>query len=150
MRSDDFSTPEEVLLEQQGPRQPLSYQRLETVLVVEDDPDLGHALETRLGKEGWNVSVAGDGQCGIEEVERLEPDIVLLDLGLPRMNGFRVLEEIRRSPLTDRVPIVVITGRSDPELERKMENWGVSAVFRKPVELAEVVEAVAEVLDGGA
>ena len=79
-----------------------------TVVVIDDEPDLRRALEVLLGRAGFTVVTAVDGRAGLRAVHEHHPDLVLLDLGLPQMDGLDVLERIR--DLSD-VPVMVITAR---------------------------------------
>lgn len=124
-----------------------SYQRLETVLVIEDHLDLNRSLALRLEHAGLNVAQAHDGVDGLDKIRSLEPDVIVLDLHLPRLHGFRLLERLRRQPNLEQAPIVVITGDPDPEVEQRAERWGIRRFFRKPVRQREVVESVLEILE---
>ena len=79
-----------------------------TVVVIDDEPDLRRVLEVLLGRSGFTVITAADGRAGLRAVHEHRPDLVLLDLGLPQMDGLDVLERIR--DLSD-VPVMVITAR---------------------------------------
>ncbi|MCB9914300.1 MAG: response regulator [Planctomycetes bacterium] len=122
--------------------------RLETVLVVEDSEDLNRSLALRLAKAGFNVVTALDGKCGIEKVRAFDPDLILLDLALPRLSGTKFLEQLRDDPRLGAVAIVVLTGSQDPELEDKLARFGVQRIFRKPTRQKYVVDAVQEILRG--
>jgi DNA-binding response OmpR family regulator len=100
------------------------------ILIIEDDGYLVAALARRLRRAGFGVDAAADGTAGLQQALLDEPDLVLLDLGLPGMRGLKVLHEIRKSkPL---LPIVIITGDLCPDLDRRVAGFGVMAVFRKP------------------
>lgn len=132
-------------LEVQG--EELNYQRLETVLVVEDQRELNRALALRLTAEGLNVASAYDGITGLDKVRELEPDLIVLDLRLPRLHGFKLLHAVRNQWNLEEAPIVVLTGDPDPEIDKRAAGWGIRRVFRKPVDLREVVREVLATLD---
>ncbi|MFO0953358.1 MAG: response regulator [Isosphaeraceae bacterium] len=79
------------------------------VLVVEDDPDARESLRVALADQGWEVVVCGDGEAALKAMRSARPDLVLLDLVLPGMDGFTVISEIRREPAWHSVPIIVMT-----------------------------------------
>jgi DNA-binding response OmpR family regulator len=92
------------------------------VLVVEDDAALRKVLELRLGLEGFDVSVAKDGQAGIEALDVVQPDAVICDLMMPRVDGFAFCRTARHREDTRDLPIVVLTARQkDAEIERLLE-----------------------------
>jgi DNA-binding response OmpR family regulator len=92
------------------------------VLVVEDDAALRKVLELRLGLEGFDVSVAKDGQAGIEALDDVQPDAVICDLMMPRVDGFGFCRTARHRDDSRDLPIVVLTARQkDSEIERLLE-----------------------------
>ena len=88
------------------------YERTPRVLVVEDDDAIAQVLQRSLRMEGYEVRIAGDGVSALEEAHAFLPDLVILDLGLPRLDGLEVAKTIRR---TDDVPILVLTARDAVE-----------------------------------
>jgi DNA-binding response OmpR family regulator len=84
------------------------YDRPPRVLVVEDDGDIADVLQRSLRLEGYDVRIAGDGLAALDEAHGFLPDLVILDLGLPRLDGIEVARELRRE---DDVPILMLTAR---------------------------------------
>jgi DNA-binding response OmpR family regulator len=92
------------------------------VLVVEDDAALRKVLELRLGLEGFEVASAKDGQDGLEVLDDVQPDAVICDLMMPRVDGFGFCRTARHRETTRDLPIVVLTARQkDGEIERLLE-----------------------------
>lgn len=79
------------------------------ILLIEDDPMLTELYQTKLEMEGYQVTVATDGEKGVSEAGRVKPDLVLLDIMLPKMNGFEVLKELKASKITKIIPVIVLT-----------------------------------------
>ena len=125
-----------------------NYQRLETVLVIEDSPELNKSLSLRIQREGYNVISALDGASGLEEAERVDPDLIILDLGLPRLNGMHVLKELKAAQGPSGTPIIVLTGMTDPKVEARARAFGVNRFMRKPIRQKSITQAVWEVLNG--
>lgn len=125
-----------------------NYQRLETVLLVEDSEDLSRSLSMRLGQESYNVVPAFDGMEGLEKAERFDPDLVIVDIGLPRLDGMKLLHSLRMMPGMADTPTIVVTGSSDPDLEDRAWKFGVNRYFQKPVRQKHIVLAVSEILRG--
>jgi len=85
------------------------------VLVAEDDKLLGQAYKLKLSKAGLDVKVVSDGSELIKALESLTPDIIILDLIMPKMDGFAVLTELKKNPAWDKIPVIVSSnlGQSD-------------------------------------
>jgi CheY-like chemotaxis protein len=101
------------------------------VLVVEDDPDTRSWLCRTLRDEGWMTAEAANGREGLARLAEAVPDLVLLDLLMPEMDGFEFLEELRRGGVGNRVPVVVITAADLRPEERERLNGSVLKVLQK-------------------
>ena len=106
-----------------------------SVLVVDDDPALRRMLRTSLGAEGWRVLEAANGHGAITEAARSAPDVVLLDLGLPDLDGMEVLRRLRAASA---VPVVVLTVRDDEASKVTALDSGADDYVSKPFGIAEL------------
>jgi two-component system, OmpR family, KDP operon response regulator KdpE len=113
------------------------------VLVVDDEPQIRRALSLNLGARGYEVLEATTGEAALATVTTERPDIVLLDLGLPDMDGISVLEVLH-----DRghVAIIVLTVRDDERSKTMAFEMGADDYITKPFEMADLVERIAAVL----
>lgn len=119
--------------------------RRQTILIVEDDEDLRRLFRTALALAGYDVIEAGDGLEALHRIDSAPPDLIVLDLVLPRLSGIAVRQEIAAQALTRDIPIVVITGSPvEPE------GMDVACFLRKPVEPDRMVETVRNCLASGA
>jgi len=84
----------------------------ETILVVDDDPDIARFVEVNLRSAGYDVSVASDGEEALERAGQLRPDLVLLDVMMPRIDGFEVAQRLRRNPQTANTSIIMLTAKA--------------------------------------
>ena len=84
----------------------------ETVLVVDDDPDVARFVEVNLRSAGYDVSVASDGEQAVERALELRPDLVLLDVMMPKLDGFEVAQRLRRDPRTSSTSIIMLTAKA--------------------------------------
>jgi CheY-like chemotaxis protein len=117
----------------------------QTILVVEDDEDLRRLFRTALILAGFDVLEAGDGLEALLRIDQSPPDLVVLDIVLPRLSGIAVQQEIAAQAVTRQIPIVVITGSSlEPDAMQ------VACFLRKPVSPEQLVEAVERCLAAGA
>ena len=116
-----------------------------SVLLVEDEDSFIDALVVGLTREGFDVSVARDGVEALERFDDAEPDIVLLDLMLPRLSGIDVCRELRTKSV---VPIIMVTARdSESDVEAGM-NVGANDYVSKPYRFLELVSRMNALLDG--
>src|SRR5918999_1988282 len=83
-----------------------------TILVVDDDPDIARFVEVNLRSAGYDVSVAGDGQEALDRAADLRPDLVLLDVMMPRLDGFEVAQRLRKNPQTANTSIIMLTAKA--------------------------------------
>jgi len=114
-------------------------------LIVEDDEELRRLFTVGLKFEGYDVVEAADGLAALRQVDYCAPDIVVLDLGLPHVNGVAVLQEIAAHAVTRRIPVVVVTGSTED-----LDHLDVACVLRKPVSLDRLAQAVRECMATGA
>ena len=115
------------------------------ILIIDDNVDLTHGLSTYLASK-WqhDVHVAHTGLAGIDAAARFEPDAVLLDIGLPDLDGFEVARRIRSTLGLDRVPLLALSGFSSDEDRERAAAVGFDRYFVKPVRFDTLMEAIAE------
>jgi CheY-like chemotaxis protein len=121
------------------------------ILLVEDDRFLRKAAEVRLKRAGYTVITAADGEEALATAQTMRPDLVLLDLIMPRMQGFEVLRVMRTQPHLDGVPIVVLTNLSqDADREQVMTQGANGYLVKANLSLDALADAVGEALKGAA
>ena len=121
------------------------------ILLVEDDRFLRRAAEVRLRRAGYTVITAADGEEAIATASAMRPDLVLLDLIMPRMQGFEVLRVLRTQPNMQGVPIVVLTNLSqDVDRERAMTHGANGYLIKANMSLDALADAVGDALKGAA
>ena len=84
----------------------------ESILVVDDDPDIARFVEVNLRSAGYDVSVAGDGEEALERAAEIRPDLILLDVMMPRLDGFEVAQRLRKNPQTANTSIIMLTAKA--------------------------------------
>jgi len=118
----------------------------EHILLIEDEPDIAEVLQYNLEKEGFEVELAHRGDSGLEALRRQSPDLILLDLMLPGVDGLELTRMLKREPTTSRIPIVMLTARGE-ELDRIVGlELGADDYISKPFSPREVVLRVKAVL----
>ena len=117
------------------------------VLVVEDDDFLRGIITRRLTKEGFNVSEAIDGKQAVRKIKELKPDIVLLDLILPELDGFGVLSEIKHDPRSSSIPVIILSNLGQAEdVEKGLKLGAADFLIKANFTPAEIVEKVKDIL----
>ena len=128
-----------------------------TVLVVDDEPDVAFYLGSVLEDAGLNVVFAHDGDQALDAIRRQQPDLISLDLVMPRKSGIRVLAELRRNPKWARIPVVIVTAHArDPEVRREVGEHadvlagsvitGPSMYLEKPVTPQKYLRGICDIL----
>jgi CheY-like chemotaxis protein len=118
-----------------------------TILVVEDNPDNMMTIRALL-KERYTLIEATDGRAGIEHVQARTPDLILLDLSLPVMDGFTVLNAIRREEYLKHIPVIAVTARAMKGDREEILSYGFNGYLSKPVDGALLEQMIHEVLYG--
>jgi DNA-binding response OmpR family regulator len=118
------------------------------VLVVEDDDDERRLVEDLLISEGFDVITAAIGAEALRMMKRMTPDLMVLDLLLPWVNGVEVLSTMRQNPLLTRVPVLVTTGSSTQEGD--IAAFAPLVVLRKPLETESVIKTIHALLENNA
>jgi DNA-binding response OmpR family regulator len=117
------------------------------VLIVDDEPNIVLSLEFLMRQQGYETRVARDGEEALAEVERFRPDLVLLDVMLPRRDGFEVCQRLRADGWSD-LKILMLTAKGrDVEIEKGLA-LGADGYVTKPFSTAELVARVADMLEG--
>jgi DNA-binding response OmpR family regulator len=112
------------------------------ILVVEDDADMRMGLKVRLQASGYAPVLAADAIAAISQAQKERPDLILLDLGLPGGDGFKVLERLRSIPRLAVIPVIVVTARDPKSNEEKTAALGATAFLQKPVDNEALLAAI--------
>ena len=117
------------------------------VLVVDDTANVRELIRVNLALEGFDVRVAVDGQEALDLVAELEPDLVTMDVVMPRVDGLTAATRLKTDPRTSAIPIVMVTARAQTADREKGRRAGVDAYLTKPFEPSELVATVHNLLD---
>ncbi|PIP60471.1 response regulator [Candidatus Uhrbacteria bacterium CG22_combo_CG10-13_8_21_14_all_47_17] len=116
-----------------------------TVLVVEDDNFLIKAYEAHLAKAGFHVRTALDGVEAVESLKKVMPDIILLDLVMPRMDGFDVLEDMQKKSEWKKIPIVVVSNLGqESDRDRSLKLGAVEYIVKSDFSLQQTVDLISK------
>ena len=98
--------------------------RIGKILIVEDDRAISRAMEFRLKQEGYQLDIAKDGEEALEKIEASKPDLILLDLILPKVNGFEVLKSVKSRKETESIDVVIFSNLSQKEDVQQARDYG--------------------------
>jgi len=115
---------------------------MKKILVIEDDSGIREGICQILETEGFMVESAPDGNSGVEKAISLQPDIILCDVVMPGMDGYEVISRLRENTLTDTIPFVFLTGKSEPDDIRRGMNLGADDYLYKPFSADELLSAI--------
>ncbi|HEX9770106.1 MAG TPA: response regulator [Kiloniellales bacterium] len=119
-----------------------------TVLLVDDEPNIILSLEFLIEQAGYRSRVARDGEAALKAIEQSKPDLVLLDVMLPKRDGFDVCQTIRANPAWNDIRIVMLTAKGRDSEREKGLALGADAYITKPFSTREAMEQIRRFLDG--
>jgi two-component system phosphate regulon response regulator PhoB/two-component system alkaline phosphatase synthesis response regulator PhoP len=117
------------------------------VMIVEDDTFLSQLLSNRLTRDGLTIIRAGDGQEALDILKDTKPDLILLDLILPKKSGFEVMEEIQKNPLLKRAPVVIISNLGqDDDISRGKQLGAIEYYVKAKISIEDLVNKIQDLL----
>lgn len=122
---------------------------LGNVLIVDDDPRNRKLLETLLTAEGYAVHCCDSGAAALEAIADFMPDAVVLDVMMPRMDGFELIRRLKAEPYTRGLPLLVVTALDDEASRRRLATAGVEDVLPKPIDRWQLKARLAELVKSG-
>ena len=117
------------------------------ILYVEDHPAQRDIMAQMLELSGYEVTVASDGIEGVDQARSWGPDLILMDLRMPRMDGFEAIRELRKDPDTADIPIIAISAWASAKHKERAMEAGANDHFTKPVDLSRLLETINRYLD---
>jgi two-component system, OmpR family, alkaline phosphatase synthesis response regulator PhoP len=118
----------------------------ETILIVDDEADLLDLIEYNLEKEGYNVIKAENGQDGIKLARKFNPDLIILDIMMPKMTGIEVCKVLKEDPVLKIRPVIFLTARGDEKTEIEGLEMGADDFLSKPISTSKLVSRIRTVL----
>ena len=118
------------------------------ILIIEDDPFLSEMYATKFTQNGFKIEVAIDGKSGLDKIKEFKPDLILLDIVLPKMDGFTVLSKIKKDPQLKDVPVVLLTNLGQKsEVEKGLSLGAEEYIIKAHYTPTAVVNRVKEILE---
>jgi twitching motility two-component system response regulator PilH len=119
-----------------------------TILIVDDSPTDVHVFKKIMEKQGYQTEIARDGQEGIDVAKRVHPDLILMDVVMPVLNGFQATRKLRNDPETADIPVIMVTTKDQQTDINWGKRQGASEYLVKPVAPADLLAKIKALLDG--
>ena len=118
-----------------------------TIMVVDDEEAMRHLLRIVLSRAGYRVIEAIDGRDALEKLVLVQPDLMIIDVLMPFLNGFEVVQQIRAHPHTAQLPVMLLSSRADAAAQREGLFVGAQRYLIKPLTFQQLLTCIQEVLD---
>ncbi|MBS1705891.1 MAG: response regulator [Armatimonadetes bacterium] len=119
------------------------------ILVCDDERHIVRLIQVNLEKQGYQIVTAYDGKEGLEKIKAEKPDLVVLDVMMPYMDGFEVLKNLRREPSTESLPVIMLTAKAQDKDVFEGYHYGADMYLTKPFNPMELISFVKRILGGG-
>jgi CheY-like chemotaxis protein len=121
----------------------------ETIVIIDDDRAIAQLTSLWVKAAGFNTVIANDGRSGLEAIARHRPDLVLLDIRMPEMDGFEVNRQLRQMPELAEIPVIFLSAHAQETTRQESLAGGGRRFFPKPYEVKNLIAAIRTVLKGG-
>ena len=121
---------------------------MKKVLIVDDSNTNNFLLQSVLDAEGIPTLVAFDGKQALDILKVEKPSLILLDIMMPELDGFIILEKLKADPVTQNIPVIIITARNEDDLMEKAVNAGADNMLQKPIDIEKVIKMVKSPVTG--
>lgn len=127
---------------------PTASSNTKRILIVDDHKDSRVIIAVTLARNGYEVIQAVDGIEGLKKVESEEPDLIILDVMLPKMSGVELCKLLNAHPSYHSIPVFILTARTGPDLLKEIEGCSVRGILTKPLSPAELLQAIGDYFHG--
>ena len=117
---------------------------IKRILFIEDEPDIVMLMQTRLKSQGYEMLSAFDGEEGLKMVQEEKPDLILLDVVMPKIDGLTVCSRLKADPQTKHIPIIIVSASGGKDLPGRCLAAGADDVIIKPFEAQELLDKIAK------
>lgn len=118
------------------------------IVVVDDEPDILRTIEIFLTQEGFNVITAADGMAGLDKIRKEMPDLIILDIMLPKLDGYKVCRMLKFDEKYNKIPVVISTARAQESDQIKAKEVKADAYITKPFQPEVLLAKIKELLGG--
>lgn len=119
-----------------------------SILLIDDEPNLAQVIAVCLESfKGWKVCVVHSGKEGLQVVEALKPDVILLDVMMPEMDGIEVLQNLQKNPAIRDIPVIFLTAKVQTSDREKFAELDIVGIVAKPFDPLKIADEIAQLLD---
>ncbi|TET64384.1 response regulator [Candidatus Aerophobetes bacterium] len=119
---------------------------MKKILIADDRSEVVELVKVTLEGEGYRTIDASDGREALEKIRKEKPDLILLDIVMPKMNGFEDLREVKKDPKTKEIPIIMLTAKGQKSDQEKGKELGATGYIIKPFSPSALLERIEEIL----
>ncbi len=112
------------------------------ILIADDEPDYISTIEFRLKAHGYTISTVPNGQAALDSVAKKKPDLILLDINMPILNGHETLSRLKQNPETSDIPVIMVTANYSPDDITEASSQGIEDYIAKPFDFTELTEKI--------
>ena len=118
-----------------------------SILLIDDEPNLAQVIAVCLESfKGWKVQIANSGKAGLSIVESLKPDVILLDVMMPEMDGITVFQHLQQNPATQNIPVILLTAKVQASDRARFAQLDIAGMIAKPFEPLQIADQIAQLL----
>ncbi|PZV19655.1 MAG: two-component system response regulator [Pseudanabaena sp.] len=118
-----------------------------SILLIDDEPNLAEVIAVCLESfKGWKVQIANSGKAGLDLVENVNPDAILLDVMMPKMDGITVYQSLQKNPVTQNIPVIFLTAKVQVSDRDRLTQLGVAGIIAKPFEPLKIADQISQIL----
>lgn len=118
------------------------------ILIVEDEESLLKLETVLFSAKGYTVTAVSDGKTALDEIALNKPDLIILDVMIPELDGFEVCRRVKGNPITGSIPVIMLTGKKSPDDVKNGERVGADAYVTKPFKAGVIIEIIEGLLNG--
>lgn len=120
---------------------------MKKILIIEDELMLQKTMAEYLGSENFEIMTASDGETGLKAVQTFSPDLIILDIILPKMDGFQVMDKLNNDPALKKIPVIALTNlESTEDIQKAFERGAKNYLVKADYKLEDVVKKIKEIL----
>ncbi len=121
--------------------------RAKKILLVDDEVGFAELLRDLLTIDGYVVELAQNGEDGLEKLKTFQPDAIISDIMMPKMNGFEMFKKVKGCPSTSDIPFLFITGFSDSHMLQEARSIGIFGILTKPIDIEQIEQRLSELIN---
>ena len=112
------------------------------ILIIEDENDIAQLLKVNFSKQNWDIEIANDGYSAVKTILNNKPNLILLDLGLPYLEGDMVISLFNEKKLTNDIPVIIMSAKPEEEIKKAQQKIGAKTYIKKPIDFEKLIDLI--------